>query len=191
MKQIYETSLKSLLRKMTTCYQAENLNMLQHGKSVYKEYCKLICQLSNGVGDATLLAVYSRIKDSLPPPSVLKRYMVLHDCGKHLCLSIDESGKRHFPDHAQISAEQFLMIYPQDKFSSILISKDMDFHLARGEQLESIWKDPFAPILYLSAWASINANAEMFGGKQSDSYKIKRSRLIQAGKKYLNSIKEN
>lgn len=171
---------------MTICYQAENLNMLQHGKSVYKEYRKLIYQLNNSEGDATLLAVYSLIKDSIPPPSVLKRYMVLHDCGKHLCLITDENGKRHFPNHAQNSANQFLAIFAEDRFTSILISKDMDFHLARGEQLETIWKNPLAPILYLSAWASINANAEMFGGKESDSYKIKRSRLIQSGKKFLN-----
>lgn len=171
---------------MSKCQQAEKLNTLQHGTAVYREYVKLINELDKGVGDKTPLEIYSHHSGLLPDSLDLKYYLILHDCGKYLCQTIDADGKRHFPDHAKISAEQYLTIFPWDKITAELIAKDMDFHLARGEQLETIWTDPLAPILYLSAWASINANAEMFGGKESDSYKIKRSRLIQAGKKFLN-----
>jgi hypothetical protein len=61
----------------------------------------------------------------------------------------------------------------------------MDFHLLKGDDLIKLCESPFAPILYFTAWAEINSNATMFGGYESESYKIKRSRLIQAGKKLL------
>ena len=171
---------------MQSCFQFKDLNMLEHGKNVYTEYLKLIDQLDKGEVEPILQQIYPLIKPSLPPPKILKRYMVLHDCGKYLCTHIDEEGRNHFPNHAEHSAKQYSHLFPDDGLTTALIARDMDFHTARGEALTTIWKSPFAPILYLSAWASINANAMMFGGKDSESYKIKRSRLIQSGKKFLN-----
>ena len=43
--------------------------------------------------------------------------------------------------------------------------------------------------LYLTAWSEILANSTMFGGKESDSFKIKRKKLIQAGKKLMLKLK--
>ena len=171
---------------MQSCYQTPELNTLQHGQMVYDHYCLLINQLQNGEHDQPLLIeLYQQLKKNLPPKESLHRYMLYHDCGKFLCLTIDENGKQHFPDHAKWSAEQFTCIFPHDGFTWALIRRDMDFHSLRGDQITELWKNPLAPILYITAWAELNANAEMFGGHESDSYKIKRSRLIQAGKKGL------
>jgi hypothetical protein len=173
---------------MERCEQAPGLNMLQHGQMVHQKYRQLIDQLERGEAECPeLLKLYERYKPSLPSPAELERYHVYHDCGKNLCLEIDCSGKKHFPNHAEVSSEQYLKIFPDDSFTASLIRSDMDFHTLRGDDLVRLCKRPIAPILYLTAWAEIHANAEMFGGRSSESYKIKRSRLIQAGKKLLNA----
>jgi hypothetical protein len=172
---------------MKRCEQAPGLNMLQHGEKVHQEYNALMESLSLGNECEELQAILLKFGGNLPPSEVLKQYHVYHDCGKHLCLTITEDGKRHFPNHAAISANQYAVVFPEDKFTSILIAHDMDFHICKGDELMRVISNPIAPILYFTAWAEINANASMFGGKSSESYKIKRSRLIQAGKKLLKS----
>lgn len=167
---------------MKGCMQAPGLNMLQHGELVHLKYKQLIAALEAGDPEYSCIqALFDQFK--LPPAEVLERYQTCHDCGKHLCLEISEDGKRRFPNHSEVSAQQFLIIYPDDGFSAALIRQDMGFHTLRGEELIKLCGSPFAPVLYFTAWAEIEANAEMFGGKGSESFKIKRSRLIQAGKK--------
>lgn len=162
--------------------------MLRHGQSVHYHYKELMWKLRQKDAEyAELHALYDKFGRDMPPPDFLESYHVYHDCGKHLTLTIGEDGKRRFPDHANVSADQYLTIFPDDHLTAHLIRHDMDFHTMRGEHLIELCKSVFAPILYFTAWAEINANAEMFGGKQSESYKIKRSRLIQAGKKLLNN----
>lgn len=173
---------------MKGCEQAPGLNMLQHGELVHAKYKELINSLNeNTVKYAELQQLYEKFRRSLPPPSVLERYHVYHDCGKHLTLTIGEDGKRRFPNHAEVSANQFANLFPEDGFTTTLIRMDMDFHILKGDDLIRLCRSPFSPILYFTAWAEIFANAEMFGGIESDSFKIKAKRLIQAGKKLLNS----
>lgn len=180
----YAQSLSTLVDAMESCEQAPGLNMLQHGQLVHEEYKKLIA--TQDIECAELKQLFARFGSRLPPAEVLERYHVYHDCGKHLTLTI-EDGKRRFPNHAEISSKQYLTIFPEDCFTGQLIRMDMDFHILRGDDLLKLCRSPFASILYFTAWAEINANAGMFGGKESESYKIKRSRLIQAGKKLLNT----
>lgn len=182
---MYANTLDELRCAMKACEQAPNLNMLQHGELVHKKYKLLMTQLSEGTTKyAELRSLFMQYK--LPPPSILANYHIYHDCGKHLTLTIGEDGKRRFPNHAEVSANQYSHIFPDDQFTVNLIRKDMDFHTLRGDDLMDLLKHPLAPALYFSAWAEIMANAEMFGGEDSDSYKIKAKRLIQAGKKLLN-----
>ena len=182
-----EQTKDALIQAMQLCEQAPGLNMLQHGQLVHEKYKELIAALNvNSIEYAELSQLYARFGSRLPPASVLERYHVYHDCGKHLCLTI-EDGKRRFPNHAEVSSRQYATVFPDDCFTAQLIRMDMDFHILRGDDLDKLCKSPFAPILYFTAWAEVNANAEMFGGKDSESYKIKRKRLIQAGKKLLNS----
>lgn len=192
MTQIFANTIEELHTAMEKCEQTPGLNMLQHGQAVHAQYILLISQLKEASHPCKELQdIWDAEGESIPSPELLQRYHVYHDCGKHLCLTIDDSGRRHFPDHAEWSAKQYHRIFPEDGFTTALIRRDMDFHTARGEEICSLWKSPFAPILYFTAWAEINANAEMFGGQESESYKIKKSRLIQAGKKFLNTMKGN
>lgn len=156
--------------------------MLQHGQSVHEQYKCLIGALERGEGPQVLLDIYAKFK--LPSFDALKQYNLMHDCGKSLCLEI-ENGKRQYPNHAALSAEQYSVIFPHDDFTRQLILHDMDFHILRGDDLTTTCKSVFAPILYFTAHAEVEANAEMFGGRGSDSYKIKAKRLLQAGKKLL------
>lgn len=108
-------------------------------------------------------------------------YQEWHDCGKPLCLTVDETGRKHYPDHARWSKEQFLKLFPEEQQAAYLIEHDMDWHLAKNNaDFERLSKEPHAFTLYLTAWAEIHANAVLFGGTESDSFKIKRKRLEKA-----------
>ena len=175
---------------MAACEQTQGMNMLEHGQRVHDAYLLLHKGLVANAFEQTepaLQAWFHRIQESsahtLLPPGAAHTYHVYHDCGKHLVLCTDDTGRRHFPDHASASAVQFQAIFPDDHQTHWLIAHDMDFHTMRGDALRALWAEPLAATLYLTAWAEIRANATMFGGLESESYKIKRSRLLQAAKK--------
>lgn len=109
-------------------------------------------------------------------------YHEFHDCGKPACLIIDAEGKRHYPNHAEWSKQQYVEIFVSNGTVPELIGMDMDFHTKSGEDLIDLWKSPLAPTLYFTAWAEIIANSSMFGGQDSTSFKIKKKRLIKAAK---------
>jgi hypothetical protein len=50
----------------------------------------------------------------------------MHDCGKPYCITIDEDGRRHFPDHANVSRDTFSKI-SNNKIVADLISKTWCF----------------------------------------------------------------
>lgn len=171
---------------MEACEQAPGLNMLGHGRAVHEKYRAIVSALDAGSLDCPELArVYDRYRAGVGSATQWQLYHTYHDCGKHLCLTVSSDGKRQFPDHAAASAEQFGLLFPDEHHTRELIALDMGFHVLRGPELLALCRHPLAPILYLTAWAEIQANAVMFGGLDSESYKIKRSRLIQAGKKLL------
>lgn len=165
----------------------KGLSVHQHGLSVVDSYKKLINNLNNSIEviDPILGIVYEKLKDKILPDSIVLRYQEFHDCGKPFCLYFDEEGKKHFPDHANVSYNIWKQLFPEEIEIQELIKHDMDFHTLKGEGLESLWKNELAPTLYFTAWAEIIANSKMFGGFDSTSFKIKKKKLIQAGKKYL------
>ena len=169
--------------------------MLEHGTRVHDSYTQLWGGLAASEfeqDEPALQAWFNRIRSTMPDallaPEDLHAYHVYHDCGKHIVLCTDDTGRRHFPDHAAASALQYAAIFPNDHRTSYLIAHDMDFHTMRGDDLRVLWTQPLAATLYLTAWAEIRANAGMFGGFQSESYKIKRSRLLKAAKKCSFSV---
>lgn len=167
--------------------------MLAHGMSVLKAFESIKSMIetnSPGFEDLTHLdlcqgrALLSSIEDM----KSFNTYLIYHDCGKPDCLQVDEDGKQHFPDHARISAMKFRenaahLPEQQSKYISELIEKDMCFHALKGDELKDfIASDPHAMPLLLAAWASLLSNSEMFGGTESDSFKIKAKKLRKAGK---------
>ena len=182
--------MEDLHAAMAACEQTTGMNMLQHGHMVHDAYIALWEELNAatlyGEPELTRWFEVCGATENLPlAPEALRSYHVYHDCGKHLVLCTDEQGRRHFPDHARASASQYGALFAQDERTQYLIAHDMDFHTLRGDSLRAAWLRPWASTLYLTAWAEIRANASLFGGLSSESYKIKRSRLIQAAKKYV------
>lgn len=180
----FALTLPDLHRAMAACEQAPGLNIIQHGQAVHDHYQRLLEQLNLGQSPQPILADL-HARGVFPSAKSLERYHLYHDCGKHLVMTVGDDGKRRFPNHAQASAQQYALLFPDDADTHHLILRDMDFHTLRGDDLIALCQDPAAPTLYLTAWAEVYANATMFGGLHSDSFKIKAKRLIQAGKKLL------
>ena len=178
----YHHSLPKLLGAMRDCYQFENISMYDHGLLVSKEYCKIISSLENNIIPdhlpEQLLTLY-KTKELLCFSKMLN-YHILHDCGKPLVREVDEEGKQHFPNHSQVSYNQFIRIYPNNEEEAFMIKLDMDFHTLKNNDLVPLVKSKYGFSLYLTAWAELLANAQMFNGFDSVSFKIKRKKLIQA-----------
>lgn len=171
-----------LIYNMKNCFQFENVDMYEHGIMVNREYTNILYMLQLGLLDETfppeLLDIY---KTHQPLPlGLITKYQILHDCGKPLCLKVDEEGRRQYPNHAFISYQQVLKLYPYEPDLHFLVLHDMDFHTLKNEQLEHIASSKYGFSLYLTAWAELIANSKMFGGYDSVSFKIKRKKLIKS-----------
>jgi hypothetical protein len=157
--------------------------MLDHGKMVASSYDELIDQLESGTHEIQLLNdLYELLKNNLVDSLAIRRYQVYHDCGKPFCEPTEE---RKYPDHARHSSEQWLTLFPEDVDIAELMRLDMVFHEGADE---SFYHHRLAPTLYLTAWAEIYANCQMFGGTNSTSFKIKKKKLIQQGKKFIKHL---
>lgn len=165
---------------MKACYQFENINMYDHGLMVADEYEKLILSLESGSCDEPILQqLYAFLKSLILSKETCVIYQTYHDAGKPFCTPCD--GKK-YPDHAEHSYKQWLMLFPDQIDIAELMRYDMAFHEGASDDFYS---HRLAPTLYLTAWAEIYANCQMFGGQESTSFKIKRKKLIQQGKKFL------
>lgn len=110
----------------------------------------------------------------------LKLYTIFHDIGKAFCLQVDSDGKRHFPDHANVSYQIFKQTFNND-IAADLIKHDMDIHLLKANGVDEFVKNPHAITLLLTGLAEVHSNAEMFGGNSSVSFKIKHKSITQRG----------
>lgn len=165
--------------------QAKGQSILQHGVSVFEYFSDLYLHLIAGqplkfawkLPDWLSLDLCRRVL----PYDVIMTYLTFHDCGKPVCLTIDADGKRHFPDHARVSADVWSS-FGGDPLIASLMRDDMVMHLLKAEDVESFSCNPNAPTLLLSALAEIHSNANMFGGLDSTSFKIKWKQINQRGK---------
>jgi hypothetical protein len=66
-----------------------------------------------------------------------------------------------------------------------LIGMDMDVHLLKAEDIPEFVARPQAAALLLTALAEIHANAAMFGGTESTSFKIKLKHIERRGKQII------
>lgn len=158
---------------MKSCPQTDTQSVFQHGIAVWKMTKRLLDKKLDGL---RIPEWFHQIKPSdLFPLDKIKKYTIFHDCGKPDCITIID-GKRHFPNHAEISYQVFKEFDPE---VADLIRDDMVMHL-KGELPN--WERRHALTLLIVALAEIHANAEMFGGIDSDSFKIKWKRINQKGK---------
>ena len=117
----------------------------------------------------------------------IKRYAIYHDCGKPYCMIKDEEGKVHFPDHAAASQMTYRQTFPDDpQIISGLIGLDMVVHTKKKDEI--IAMELSRKTLYtllLVGLAEVNANATMFGGYDSTSFKIKYKKLCSRFKQFI------
>lgn len=177
-----------LISEMETCPQTETQNVLQHGLAVREKTFELLIHLRYGSELTSswklpewLLEYEDDILESLPPDPILHQYTVFHDCGKPACLVYDEEGRKHFPDHAHVSYQTYLDIFGDERVAN-LIANDMVMHTCKANDLPRIAKIPDVSALLIVSLAEIHANAEMFGGIESRSFKIKYKQLQKRGK---------
>ena len=177
---------------MRTCMQFREQNVLEHGLAVTRAFDTLMQALRAGeVPDgwripAWLMAdpVRKQFLDRCLPADVLYWYQRYHDCGKPYCQVFDADGRSHFPNHAAVS-ERVWQECGGDPEVGLLIGLDMAMHLASAEEMAALAKLPQATSLFLTALAEVHANAKMFGGFESTSFKAKAKHLDRRGKKLI------
>ena len=98
---------------MRGCEQAPGYSVWQHCQDVYDTYLAVKVYARSGCLDSApagwrLPAWISDPivnKDELASSRSAREYLLWHDCGKPFCLEVDSEGRRHFPCHAEKSAE--------------------------------------------------------------------------------------
>lgn len=182
----------SLAERMKSCEQMPGLSVLSHGMLVEKRYFDLVGHIRNG---SPLQLVWQlpdwitsrEIIPRLLDDDLMSRYIVHHDCGKPFCVITDENGRRHFPDHAEVSRTVWLSCGGDSK-AAALIAMDMDIHLLKDVHVEEFASRPQAIALLLTGLSEVHANAEMFGGIGSTGFKIKWKQIDKRGRAILKRI---
>ena len=178
---------------MKTCEQTKGLSVYQHGKMVQNYTFDLINHLrecTNLTYDWKLPEWITEEKDyilqNLLSDEIIDEYTLYHDIGKPFCLSIDEDGKRHFPNHANVSEKIYLEVF-DNLDVAYLIKHDMDLHLIKSIDVDEWYKvnKKYAITLLIVALSEVHANASMFGGINSTSFKIKLKTITQRGKQII------
>ncbi len=166
----------------------KGLSVLEHGFMVKNYTFDLINHLNNNPSTKytwNIPNIITENKDiilnNLLPNSIIKEYTILHDVGKPCCLTIDTDGKRHFPDHSKASHQVYTSLIDYNEDVAYLILHDMDLHLGQVDNFDP--KYIYTQIIV--SLAELHANAQLFGGIDSQSFKIKLKKLTQSVKKIL------
>ncbi|MDT8925410.1 hypothetical protein RBE51_21675 [Pseudomonas taiwanensis] len=171
---------------MQDCEQTQGMSILQHGEMVRDFYLDLKAHVTEGAplkyewklpAWATAPALWVK----LLPANTVETYQVFHDCGKPMCREVDQDGRVHFPGHAKVSA-QVWRDAGGTEVEARLIEMDMDIHLLKAEGLEEFAARPEAATLLLTGLCEIHANAALFGGIDSTSFKMKWKHIDRRGK---------
>lgn len=182
---------------MVTCFQFQSMNVLEHGQSVHAWFCDLYAHLRHGRDLQRSWRLPDWINDPLLMEKLLdfdllKTYQIYHDCGKPLCRTVDEQGRQHFPDHARVSAQRWQECSngsAEAEQIGRLIAMDMDAHTIKAEGIAEFAARPEAVSLLVTALCEIHSNADMFGGIESTSFKIKWKALEKTGKRLLAALR--
>ena len=188
---------------MIACPQTPTQNVLQHGVAVRMMWEKIydwLLQPTEWVQTSINCGYDRDIDPPFPVPSwvleyredilsaideqdweAIQQYQIYHDCGKPFCRTVDDQGRQHFPDHANISAKMFRNILG-DGPAATWVLHDMDAHVIKASQVPNFCEIPGCIVLLTTALAEVQANAEMFGGTSSTSYKIKFKHLERRGR---------
>ena len=169
------------------------MSVYEHGESVAEWfndlYTNAICQTPFRKHWRIPSWVYNKtLTSKLLPLNILNEYQLFHDIGKPYCRTVDELGRQHFLNHAEISKKTWLEVSDNSEESKIvgeLIGMDMLVHTVRGEELLDFVKHPYAPSLLFTALAEVHSNAAFLQATDSDSFKIKLKQLDKVAKAIL------
>lgn len=184
-----EFDMQTVISAMLTTEQMPGMSVMRHGDSVHNHYLDLL-KIIKGEEDPSKWKlpewVYDkRILEGQMDSRTMRLYQIYHDCGKPFCRSVDEDGKQHFYNHAQISKEIWLRVRPNETEIAELIGMDMDIHTIKAIDVKEFSQRPQAMSLILTGLTEIHSNAEMFGGIESTSFKIKWKQINKRGKAIL------
>ena len=191
-----ETALRArfpaLVAAMEGCDQTPGASVLDHGRMVAGRYRDLVGHLRDGgplEGEWRLpdWCGDPRAVEGLTPDDVAEAYHLFHDCGKPGVLVVDGDGRRRFPGHAEASVAAWLAAGGDPEVGA-LIGMDMDAHLLRDEGVAAFAARPRARTLLLTALSEVHANASMFGGVGSTSFKMKWKVLDKRGRAVLRAL---
>lgn len=189
------------LSAMQSCEQTSGINMIEHGRMVKSSYAILLDAIS-GRCEAPLgwrIPEWARNPNVLRgqfPRDIVDMYLLYHDCGKPLSRTVDEHGKVHYPEHAHKSQQLWTQLSShlspeqRDKNSIIarLMGMDMDIHTLKSDGVQEFAKRPEAMTLLLAGLAEVHANAGMFGGFDSVSFKIKVKHMEKRGRQVISAM---
>lgn len=171
---------------MMDCQQMPGLSVLAHGQSVWAFYQ----DLHNHIVLGEPLKFEWRLPDWIhskalweaqAPTSTIEEYAVHHDCGKPFCRVVDSEGRQHFPDHALWSEKVWRATGGSDQ-AARLMGMDMDIHLLKADGLEAFASRPEWGTLLVVGLCEVHSNATMFGGIDSNSFKMKWKQISRRGK---------
>jgi hypothetical protein len=161
---------------MQNCEQTAGQTVYQHGISVHSYFTQIVNGDTENMRIPDWFNQYrDRILANLYDSDTIYNYTVYHDCGKPYCREVDENGKTHFHNHAEVSKKTYLEV-TNDIVVSNLIGWDMEIHTANSEEickLCKIWSVQDAMTLLVAALAELHSNARLFGGVESVSFKSK------------------
>lgn len=118
---------------MRSCEQTRGMSILDHGIGVHRSWKEV---LSDAPPEGLELW-WPKLLSEVGEYSALdiEEYHIYHDCGKPLCLTIDEEGRRHFPNHARVSYEAYLGAGGKPEIAEWILH-DMDIHMCSAADLE-------------------------------------------------------
>ncbi len=174
---------------MKNCNQTPTQTIWEHGESIadyyldiinhikYKTDCKYIWKLPDWIfNEKLILGQY--------PLELMLEYQIYHDCGKPYCRIVDDCGRQHFPDHARISANIYRAAFNNEQIAR-LIESDMLIHTIKSSDIEWFKAMPECYSLLLTGLCEVHSNAQMFGGIDSTSFKIKWKNINKIGERLL------
>lgn len=170
---------------MKDCQQSPTETVWEHCQKVSQTYFDLLQHPSKYSLPKIIQDYWQHLIQHQESPEIVRNYLEWHDCGKPFCQNIDEQGRAHFPNHAEVSQNLFLQAGGHPKAAEY-IGLDMVFHLTKPAEISKLGLDvQTQATLILTAWAALYSNAEMFGGQDAENFKIKHSQMTARCKKSL------
>lgn len=190
-----DTYTDVIIRDMMRTEQMTDLTVYEHGKMVNEWYHKLIDAMKNDSFEQFpkvpkwVLEYKDYLLNKIEKFDTysINEYQIMHDCGKPYCLTTDEDGRKHFPNHAKVSHDIYLNTVG-DEFVANLLLHDMDMHTMKANDIDDFIKLDGFLILMLTSLAEIYANSTMFGGTDSTNFKIKFKQIDKRGNAILKRV---